>query len=71
MQRVEFRLSESCIDELDEIAHALSEPGPEGTVTRADVLREAAAEFVSTHDGETALSHGRVGGGSQTEVSES
>lgn len=45
LRRVEFRLSEAEIERLDEIAHALSEPGPGGRVTRADVLREAVATF--------------------------
>jgi len=45
LRRVEFRLSEEQIERFDEIAHELSEPGPGGRVTRADVLREAVAEF--------------------------
>jgi len=45
LRRVEFRLSEEEIERLDNIAHELSEPGPGGRMTRADVLREAVDRF--------------------------
>ncbi len=60
MRRVEFRLSEGCIEEIDRIAYDLTEPGPAGSVNRADVLREAVGEFVENYEDGVPLSRGRV-----------
>lgn len=60
LQRVEFRLSEGQIRRVDQIAHELSEPGPGGRVTRADVLREAVAVF-DIDPTEESLTEGKIG----------
>jgi metal-responsive CopG/Arc/MetJ family transcriptional regulator len=72
MERYEFRVSKTLLEELDRIAYELSDPGPENTVTRADVLREATAKFVEEFDAETeTLSRGRVDrGGDKEEVAD-
>lgn len=69
MRRVEFKLSEDVIEQLDQIAHDLSEPGPGGTVTRADVLREASVNFTTDFDpASDELSVGKIGNGDQEDV---
>jgi hypothetical protein len=69
MERVEFRLSNAAIEELDRIAHELSEPGPENTVRRSDVLREAAANFIDEFDAqEDTLAVGKVDDGDRGEA---
>ena len=68
MRRIEFRLSEEEIRKADEIAYELSEPGPAGSVSRADVLREACVRFNESFNAETdTLESGRLAGeGAQT-----
>lgn len=67
LQRVEFRLSDEQVERLDRIAHELSEPGPGGRVTRADVLREAVNDFDLDPETES-LSEGLLGQSNSEEV---
>jgi metal-responsive CopG/Arc/MetJ family transcriptional regulator len=46
--KLEFKAPKALRDELDRVAYEQSEPG--NTVSRSDVLREAARRYVVMHD---------------------
>jgi metal-responsive CopG/Arc/MetJ family transcriptional regulator len=44
MEQVNFRVDEDVLSDVDEIAHARSEPG--NRVTRSDIIREALDKYL-------------------------
>jgi len=59
-EKVEFKAPESLRDSLDRVAYEQSSPG--NTISRSDVLREAARDYVRKHDREPSNLHPRERG---------